>query len=92
MDVCMRRWRVERTREGRERAGGVNEKIKGRCWWRDREERVGREVEGSKESTMEGREDTMRRREETRTRRAAQHANIGFSIRTFGPSARETFI
>lgn len=70
----------------------MNEKIKGRCWWRDREERVGREVEGSKESTMEGREDTMRRREETRTRRAARHANIGFSVRTFGPSARETFI
>lgn len=32
------------------------------------------------------------RREETRTRRATRHANIGFSVRTFGPSARETFI
>lgn len=32
-----------------------------------------------------------KKREETRTRRAARHANIGFS-RTFGPSARETFI
>lgn len=29
---------------------------------------------------------------ETRTRRSAWHANIGFSVRTFGPSARETFI
>lgn len=29
------------------------------------------------------------RREGTRTRRAARHANIGFSVRTFGPSARK---
>lgn len=34
----------------------------------------------------------MGKKEVTRTRRAARHANIGFSVRTFGPSARETFI
>ena len=39
-----------------------------------------------------GREDAMRGREETRTRRAAQHGNIEFSVRTFDPSVRETFI
>lgn len=49
---------------------------------------MGREVEGSKES-MDGGEDAMKGREGTRTRRAAWHANIGFSVRTFGPSARK---
>jgi len=34
----------------------------------------------------------MWKKEVTRTRRATRHANIGFSVRTFGPSARETFI
>lgn len=42
----------------------------------------------SKKEVMRG---WWKKREETRTRRAARHANIGFS-RTFGPSARETFI
>lgn len=62
-------------------------------------ERIGYEVEGSKERARnvgdreaEGGESVMERREETRTRRTVRHANIGFSVRTFGPSARETFI
>lgn len=52
------------------------------------------EVEGSKgergwRASCEG---AMWKKEVTRTRRATRHANIGFSVRTFGPSARETFI
>lgn len=49
----------------------------------------GREREGSKENTENGGEEATRRREGTRTRRAARYANIGFSVRTFGPSARK---
>lgn len=62
-------------------------------------ERIGYEVEGARERSVGDREGkravgegVMERREETRTRRAVRHANIGFSVRTFGPSAWETFI
>lgn len=86
MDVRMR----TRRKGGRGKVGGVNEKIKGRYGSGKRGEYETREVEGSKESMKEhGGEDVMRRRERTRTRRAARYANIGFSVRTVGPSARK---